>query len=205
MIVLAGHVAEVVDGLLLVAVGLNVWRYFVDQKPLTNEIIDAGDGLVILADMGTEAARVERYLPFVKEHGMQFIAREYPWWMPTMQGHRCYDAAYEMARHMGLLYCEGFKVITAVDGSVFYIAHAWCYDENLGVIDPTGHSHQNHRSVKYAGVAIKLSVARRWYEHTGYHGILDGLPNDDSPPMFGEPPELWDELLEYRRAQCSDQ
>lgn len=193
------------DGLFLIAGGIALLEWSMNMMKPNNQIIDAGDGLVIMADLDIEAARLDRYMPFVKKHGMIFPARKYPSWMPTLTGDRCYDAAYVLASHLDLTYCEGFKVVTAVDGKEYFIGHAWCYDENLGVIDPTGASHQNHSAVQYAGVAIKRDVVRRWYEHTGYHGVLDGLPDDDSPPMFGEPPELWDALYGYRREQCSDQ
>ena len=133
-----------------------------------------------------ELFRAKRAATFLSKVGMKF---EHPVfdkekYTPKDPMRRCYDNAAEFSKETGLIYCEGLMLLTDVEGRIIPLSHGWCCDEFGMVVDPTCSNYQHIEQVEYVGVPIRRDYADKWYELTGYNGMLDGHVNGDEVGIY---------------------
>lgn len=143
-------------------------------------------GLCLYTDQCVEQMRYDVALPLLEAHALRYRARPYEHPVHAKPTDRCYDAAFALAEHDDLLYCEGF--LLGPEES-WRLAHGWCMTKQGRIVDPTLHAHQ-HRIGVYYGFALQREYVRRWKAEHGYFGLLDGSLKGEVGIHF-EDPSKW--------------
>ena len=120
------------------------------MPPYNNVPLNVFDNVILFTDPELEFSRAQDMELILKKHGKAFRRNPY-----QMEDHlkvgihgRCYDAAYDIAKKHGLIYCEGLMTFRTAQG-VFPMGHGWCCTQDGVVIDPTTWRFQNHDKVTY--------------------------------------------------------
>lgn len=167
-------------------------KYHLKYEYSKPKILYITDTACVIADPEFEGMRFAKMRPLLKNHGFYFDKGMPADWKPKYDPTvRCYDNAMRAAIAHRLTYCEGVLRFSLLDGTIFNMPHGWCCTDEGEVVDPTGYKTQYLSQVEYWGFPIDLAYAYSWRVDQGYHGLLDGTPEDDPIGIHYDPPALW--------------
>lgn len=103
---------------------------------------------------------------FVLEHGKVWMPKALPDDVERGPSKLCFTNATKLTlARSDLRYCEGLAFSIG-----FPMHHAWCVDEDGGVVDPTWSDPQD---ASYLGVTFPVETLIDWTRRNGVYGLLD--------------------------------
>ena len=154
--------------------------------------------ILMLVHVEMEKLRAEIYAPILSKYGKikQGGPFDYSKYEALDPYDRCFDNAMETATNYGLRYMEGLLLFTVEGGGTMCLAHGWCEDPQGQIVDATCAKNQNHPSIAYYGVPIKLSYSERWNDVVGYYGCLDGDQYGRPIGVHHDPASEWLDVVQ---------